>query len=100
MREYIAALETHIDLMLKKWKKESKIENGRVVQFEWQFEQSHIILDLFWHDGEEHIDIICHNPHHRLRTGTWLLSDPHIEKGIMDKIGNFAQIVQSELRHE
>lgn len=95
MREYIAELETRIDGMLRRWKKESRIENGEAVQIEWQFEQSHIIMNVFWHDKREGINIYCLNPHLQTREGKWKGLDKRSEKSVMDMIGNFAQIVMS-----
>ena len=40
MREWVATLEGVLDHKLKKWMKESRIENGECVQVEWQFEQT------------------------------------------------------------
>jgi len=95
MREYVAELETRIDLRLKKWKKESRIENGEAVQVEWQYEQSHIILDFFWHDGEERMNLYCISPRNQ-RRGGWDNISKKTETAIMDIIGNFAQIVENE----
>lgn len=56
MREWVATLEGTIDTRLNKlWKKESRIENGEAVQIEWQFEQTHIMIDIFWIDDAESV---------------------------------------------
>ncbi len=91
MRDWIISLEAVIDNKLKLWKKESRIENGEVVQVEWQFEQTHIILDIFWHDGEESVNLQYLGPrakHHFTWHG---LNDKTFNK-IMDRVGNLAQI--------
>jgi len=97
MREYLAELETDLERMLKKWKKESRIENGEAVQVEWQFQQSHIIVDVFWHDKEERINVYCINPHHRIREGRWRGLTRETGRKVMDMAGNFAQIVMNEI---
>ncbi len=96
MREYLAELETLLDRMLKKWKKESRIENGKAVQVAWQFEQSHIIMDVFWRDNEEKINLFCLNPHRPIREGRWAGLTKETGKKVIDMVGNFAQIVLSE----
>lgn len=91
MREWVALLEEVTDKKLKKWKKETKIENGEAVQVEWQFEQTHIILDIFWEDAKEavHVHYIAPRASHRF---TWHgLSDETFNK-VMDRIGNLAQM--------
>ena len=93
MREFLADLETRIDLALKKWKKTSRIENGCVVQIEWQFEQAHIILDIFWLDGDESIELECKYPRHHSENKWRGLTQDTMRK-VQDRVGNFAQIVQ------
>lgn len=97
MREFLADLETRIDRALRKWKKNSRVENNEVAQIEWQFEQAHIILDVFWRDGNERINIECRNPltiwKHQWEGLTGKTAD-----NAMDRLGNFAQIVQIQSR--
>lgn len=91
MRDWVAALEQVIDNKLKLWKKESRIENGRVVQVEWQFEQTHIIIDIFWFDKEELIRLKYFSPiddHHF----TWHGMTDRTFNRVQDRIGNLAQI--------
>lgn len=91
MREWISSLEEAIDRKLKKWIKESRIENGEVVQVEWQFEQTHIILDIFWHDKEEtiHMQYLAPRAKHQF---TWHgLTEKSFDK-VMDRVGNLAQV--------
>jgi hypothetical protein len=97
MREYLAELETVVDRMLKRWKKETRIENGKAVHLEWQFEQSHIIINVFWQENE-HIYVICLNPHMTPRQRDWMGLTKKTEKQVMDLIGNFAQIVMTKYR--
>lgn len=97
MREYLATLETRIEDGLK-WKRESRIENGSVVQLEWQFEQSHIIMDVFWHDGKERINVYCFNPHLPIRKGSWKGLNDETSRMVMNISFNFAQIVMHKYR--
>ena len=96
MREYVAAAETRIDDRLNKWKKISRIENGDVVQIEWQFEQSRIMLNIFWYDADEHVSITCSSPSITWQH-TWNNLDPMTMTKVMDRIGNFAQIVSTRM---
>lgn len=91
MREWVASLEEVIDNKLKKWKRESRIENGEAVQVEWQYEQTHILLDIFWQDGSESVHLHYFSPrayHNFLWHG---LIDRTFNK-VMDRVGNLAQI--------
>lgn len=94
MRVYLADLETRIDVALQKWKKHDPIQNGEVAQIEWQFEQSRILLDVFWHDDNEHVNLQCISP--RMH---WKHEWQGLTKGtaayVMDRVGNFAQIIMS-----
>ncbi len=90
MREWISTLEDCIDKKLKKWIKESRIENGEVVQIEYQFEQTHIVLDIFWHDKEETVNLHYFAPRAK-HLFTWHgLNDKTFDR-IQDRIGNLAQ---------
>lgn len=92
MRDWVSSLEEIIDNKLKKWKKESRIENGEVVQVEWQFEQTHIILDIFWHDGEELIHLALFSPRDK-HNFTWHgLTDRTFNK-VQDRIGNLLTVM-------
>ena len=94
MREWISSLEEIIDKKLKKWVKESRIENGECVQIEWQFEQTHIIIDIFWHDHEESIVLQYLGPRAK-HNFTWHgLTEKTISK-VTDRIGNLAQMTQT-----
>lgn len=95
MREFVAKLENSIEKMLRKWKMASRIEDGPVVQLEYQFEQSHIALDIFWHDAEERLNIECRSPRMNRKDQLKGLTDETITV-VMDRIGNFAQIAQGK----
>lgn len=91
MREWLAALEMIVDNKLKKWRKETKIENGENVHLRWQFEQTHIQLDIFWEDGQETVNLKYLSPrvdHSYLWHG---LSDKSFNR-VMDRVGNLAQV--------
>jgi hypothetical protein len=91
MRNWVSSLESVIDNKLRKWRKENKIENGEVVQLRWQFEQSHIHLDIFWHDKAEiaHLQFFSPRTDHSFRWHD--LNDVTFNR-IMDRVGNLAQI--------
>lgn len=97
MREFLSELEDRIDKSLAKWKKTSRIENGEVVQIEWQFEQCRIILDLFWLDGDEGVHLICLSPRMGWNNKWSGLNDETARK-LMDRAGNFAQIMMDPNR--
>ncbi len=91
MREWIISLEGILDHKLKVWKKESRIENGECVQIEWQFEQTHIVLDIFWQDSEELVHLAYFGPRAK-HSYTWHgLTDRTFNK-IQDRVGNLSQI--------
>lgn len=92
MREWVSSLESIIENKLKGWKKLQKIENGRIVQLAWQFEQSHVIIDIFWHDGQETVRLYVFGPiedhdytWHGLNNKTFNL--------VQDRIGNLTQMI-------
>lgn len=91
MRDWVASLEQVLDNKLRKWKKESRIENGEAVQVEWQYEQTHIIIDIFWEDGRELVRlnyIAPRSTHH----WTWHdLNDKTFNK-VQDRVGNLATV--------
>lgn len=91
MRVYVSELEAYVDKSLKKWRKGSHIENGEVVQMEWQFEQTHIILDVFWHDGDEGVNVHCITPRGIHKYEFSGLTPDTIDR-VMDRVGNFAQV--------
>src|SRR5882757_5321535 len=91
MREWVSSLEVMIDNKLNKWKKESRIENGEAVQVEWQFNLTHIILDIFWEDGKEAAHLQFHSPRSSFRYEWAGLNNKTFNK-VMDRVGNLAQV--------
>lgn len=91
MREWMCSLEEVLDNKLKKWLKESRIENGEVVQVEWQFELTHIILDVFWHDEEELVQLYYFGPRAK-HLFTWHGLNDKTFNRIQDRVGNLAQV--------
>lgn len=90
MREWVASLEEMVDIKLKKWRKENKIENGEAVHFRWQWEQTHIQMDIFWEDGKETLKLEYLSPRtshsfmwHGLSNSTF--------NHVQDRVGNLAQ---------
>lgn len=97
MREWVASIETLIDNKLRKWKKESRIENGEAVQVEWQFGQIHIIIDFFWHDGVESVFFLYHSPRVN-HTYLWSGLNDETFNNIVDRVGNLAQMAMYPLK--
>lgn len=96
MRDYLIDLETQIDSMLKKWKKD-KIENGKVVQLTYKFEIANIILDVFWTDGHERVKLECRCAN-RLTEDDWEgLTDKTFDN-VLDRVGNFAMVFMNRHR--
>lgn len=91
MREWVASLEQVIDNKLNRWKKESRIENGEVVQVEWQFEQTHAIIDIFWKDKVETVQLTFFGPRTK-HYYIWHGLDDKTFNRVMDRVGNLAQI--------
>lgn len=91
IREWIALLEAAVDKKLEKWKKEQKIENGEAVQLRWQFEQSHIMIDVFGDDNKEAIHFQYSSPRVSHRFEWDGLTDKTFNR-VMDRVGNLAQI--------
>jgi len=96
-REWVSTLEKIIDTKLRKWTKGNKIENGEAVQLRWQFEQTHIILDVFWEDHKEALHLAYLNPRSSHRFEWHGLSDNSLNK-VMDRIGNMAQVTMYPLK--
>lgn len=91
MREWVSALEAVVDNKLKKWKKENKVENGESVQLRWQFEQTHMHLDIFWEDHKE--SVIFHYLSPRIdHSYRWHGLDETTLNRVMDRVGNLAQV--------
>jgi len=89
MREWVASLEVMLDNKLKKWHKFAKWENGENVQLRWQYEQTHIQLDVFWENGVETVRLKYLSPrgdHDFMWHG---LTDKTFNR-IQDRVGNLA----------
>ncbi len=92
MREWVANVERFVDEKLKRWKKGDRIENGEAVHMRWQFEQSHILMDIFWQDKKEHVHFQFLGPRVSNRWEWDALDDRTLNK-ILDRVGNLAQTV-------
>ena len=92
MREWVANVEKLVDDKLQKWKKDSRIENGEAVHLRWQFEQSHIIIDIFWKNHKEHVHFQFIGPRVSNRWEWDGLTEKTFNR-IIDRVGNIAQIV-------
>lgn len=97
-KEWVVTLEAAIDKRLAKWLKGNTIENGEAVHFGWQFEQTHMLLDIFWEDGKEAVHFTYINPRTTQRF-EWHKLDKHVIDRIMDRVGNLAQATMHPYRH-
>lgn len=91
MREWVASLEQVVDNKLRKWRKDSKIENGEAVQLRWQWEQTHVHLDVFWEDKKESVHMLYLSPRVSHSYHWHELNDRTFNK-VMDRVGNLAQV--------
>jgi hypothetical protein len=92
MREWITALEVIIDNKLKKWKKYDRWENGENVQLRWQWEQTHLELDVFWEDGQEMVRLRLITPR-GTQDFIWNGLVNKTFNAIQDRIGNLSMAV-------
>lgn len=99
-RDYVIELEERLAKTLRRWKQLPKILNGRIIQLNYQFEQSHIIVNVWWHDDAESVILYLIDP--------FLLDSPReeIPKLTVETItqtihvlAHFAQKVESRI-HE
>lgn len=90
-KEWVSSVESAIDRKLSKWLKGRRIENGEAIHFDWQFEQTHMFLDIFWEDGKESAHFTYVGPRSTQRFEWHKLDKATINK-IMDKVGNLAQV--------
>lgn len=90
MRDWIISLESMLDHKLRKWKKDDKMENGEVVQLRYQFEQTHILIEIFWHDKQEIVQLQYLGPRSRY-SFLWHGLDERTFDRVMDRVGNLAQ---------
>lgn len=91
MREWVASLEGVIDNKLRKWLKHNKLENGEVVELWWQFELTHILLYIFWHDGNELVKFRYVSPRIE-HEHQWSGLDDATFNNVQDRAGNYAQM--------
>lgn len=99
MRSYINDLEYRIDQALKRWRKIPLRENGEVVQCVWSFESAYIMLEVFWEDDQEGINIQCNVPRVH-KTEFWSGLTKKNANSVMDRLGNFAQAVEGDYHRE
>lgn len=92
MREWVASLEGIVDNKLRKWRKENPIENGEAVHLRWQFEQTHIQIDIFWEDRKETVMLKLIGPRSS-HDFMWHGLDDKTFNKVMDRVGNLAQVV-------
>lgn len=90
-KEWATVLGAAIDKKLAKWLKGPRIENGEAFHFGWQFEQTHMFLDIFWEDGKEAVHFTYVGPRATQRF-EWHKLDKNVINRIMDKVGNLAQV--------
>lgn len=95
-RVYLGDLEDRVDKVLRKWKKFNRIEDQDVIQLEWQFEMSRVILDAFWGKNER-LKLECHCSRLDWKH-EWDGFTAQTANYVMDRIGNFAQIVAGKQR--
>lgn len=91
MRDWVTSLEGVVDNKLRKWRKENKIENGEVVHLRWQFEQTHIQLDVFWKDNMECVNLKYISPRVD-QSFQWHGLDDVTFNRVMDRVGNLGMI--------
>ena len=91
MREWICSLETVIDNKLKKWRKGLKVENGEAVQLHWQWEQTHLQINIFWEHSKETVKLKYASPRGDFGFFWHGLNDKTFNK-VMDRVGNLAQV--------
>lgn len=99
MREYVIRLREMVDRSLKLWKPTTHIENGDVVHLAWQFEQTHVIVDIFWLDGDEGVNLQILHPRRRHHFEWHGLTEKTLD-GLIDRIGNITQTIMYRSPHE
>lgn len=92
MREWVSSLEMMLDNKLRKWRKYDKWENGETVQLRWQFEQTHLHLDVFWQDKKETIRLKFTSPRGDHDFMWHELNEKTFNK-IQDRVGNLAMSI-------
>lgn len=94
MREWVASLEEVIDHKLQKWKKSNRMENGEAVQLRWQWEQTHMSLNIFWEDQKEMVNLEYASPRIS-HSYQWHGLDNKTFNRVMDRVGNLAQVTMT-----
>lgn len=92
MREWVASLEEVMDNKLRNWKKVNVVQDDKSVNLQWQFEQTMMILNISWTDGNENVSFHCIGPiacHQYVFSG---LDNKTFNK-ICDRVGNLAQVI-------
>jgi hypothetical protein len=97
-RDYISELEGRVDVALKQWTKHRFYDNGNPTQRVWQWEKSHVLINIFWKDTDERVVIYCLHPDDDKRRELYGLSGETLAK-MTDVVRNFAQWVENR-RHE
>lgn len=92
MREWVTTLEHMVDQKLSLWKKGSNIEDGGVVQLNWQFEQNHMMIDVFWRDKEETVRLQCISPRAK-HIFVWNHLGESTFNRVADRVGNLSMAI-------
>lgn len=92
MREYVSRLETCLDRSLRLWKKIDHIEDGDAVRLSWEFELTFIIVDVFWLDGDEGVNLQISHPRQRYQFEWSGLTQETLDR-LVDRVGNIAQTI-------
>ncbi len=90
-KEWVLSIETILDNKLGKWLKQTKIENGEAVQLHWQFEQTNLVIDVFWQDGKEFVNLQYKSPRVS-HSYQWSGLNDQTFNRVMDRVGNLAQV--------
>jgi hypothetical protein len=62
------------------------------VHLSWQFEQTLMIVDIFWEDGDEGVNLQVLHPRHRHQF-EWSGLTPETIDHVCDRVGNLAQVI-------
>ncbi len=86
-REWVEPLEAMLDGKLKKWKKYDRWEDGEIFQLHWQFELTHITMDIFWQNHQEMLILNYAGPRSD-HNFMWHGLDKKTFNHVQDRIGN------------
>ena len=92
MREWVTLLEEAIDNKLRKWRKSNTVENPGAVNFQWQFEQTLMVLAIVWINNHETVTFHCIGPSACHRYIYYGLNRKTFNR-VCDRVGNLAQLV-------